>query len=145
MFKNILVVCTGNICRSPIADFMLREKTAHLGLNVSSAGVGAMVGWPADPPAVAVAMSHGLDLGTHRARQLTVEMLVASDLVLTMDQGHSNWINQRFPQFRGRVHKLLKWRENADVEDPYGGPESVFLDCYRDIEWGVSDWLKKLG
>ncbi|TXI82138.1 MAG: low molecular weight phosphotyrosine protein phosphatase [Cupriavidus sp.] len=144
MFKNILVVCTGNICRSPIADFMLREKTAGRGLNISSAGVGAMVGWPADPPAVAVAKAHGLDLTTHRARQVTEEMLVASDLVLTMDQSHNNWINARFPQFRGRVHKLLKWRENADVEDPYGRSDAVFSDCYRDIEYGVADWLKKL-
>ena len=144
MFKNILVVCTGNICRSPIGEYMLREKTAGRGLNISSAGIGAMVGWPADPPAVEIAKAHALDLGPHRARQVTVELLTASDLVLTMDQTHSNWINQRFPQFRGRVHKLLKWRENADVEDPYGGAASVFADCYRDIELGVADWLKKL-
>lgn len=145
MFKNIIVVCTGNICRSPIAEFMLREKTAGRGFNISSAGVGAMVGWPADPPARDVAKAHGLDLTGHVARQLTVELLTANDLVLTLDQTHSNWINQRHPQFRGRVHKMLKWRENADVEDPYGGPPSAFEEAYRDIEWGVADWLKKLG
>ena len=145
MFKNIIVVCTGNICRSPIAEFMLREKTAGRDFIISSAGVGAMVGWPADPPAFAVAKSHGLDLTGHVARQLTAEMLTTSDLVLTLDQSHSNWINQRFPQFRGRVHKMLKWRENADVEDPYGGSAAAFEDCYRDIEYGVGDWLKKLG
>jgi protein-tyrosine phosphatase len=145
VFKNIIVVCTGNICRSPIGEFMLREKTAGRGFNISSAGIGAMIGWPADPPACAVSKAHGLDLTGHVARQLTVEMLTTNDLVLTLDQTHSNWINTRYPQFRGRVHKMLKWRENADVEDPYGGPPSVFEDAYRDIELGVADWLKKLG
>lgn len=145
MFKNILVVCTGNICRSPIADYMLREKLTGRGFNVSSAGTGAMVGWPADPPASAVAKANGLDLTGHSARQLTPELLTASDLVLTLDQTHSNWINQRFPQFRGRVHKILKWRENADVEDPYGESAAFFEKTYKEIELGVADWLKKLG
>jgi len=145
VFKNIIVVCTGNICRSPIAEYMLREKLAGRGFNISSAGVGAMVGWPADPPACLVATANGLDMSAHRARQLTVELLTANDLVLTLDQSHSNWINSRHPQFRGRVHKILKWRENKDVEDPYQGPPSAFDTAYRDIELGISDWLKKLG
>ena len=145
MFKNIIVVCTGNICRSPIAEFMLREKTAGRGFNISSAGTGAMIGWPADPAACAVSIANGLDLTGHQARQLTPDLLIANELVLTLDQTHSNWINTRHPQFRGRVHKILKWRENKDVEDPYRGSPQVFEKCYRDIELGVADWLQKLG
>jgi protein-tyrosine phosphatase len=144
VFHNILIVCTGNICRSPIAEFMLREKTAGRDLQVGSAGTAAMVGWPADPPACEVALEHGLDLAGHRARQLTLPLLTASDLILTLDQSHSDWINKRHPQFRGRVHKLLKWHKNLDVEDPYGGSPAVFAKAYRDIERGVLDWLKKL-
>jgi protein-tyrosine phosphatase len=144
LFRNILIVCTGNICRSPLAEALLRERTAGKDFQISSAGTGAMVGWPADPPAVEVGQTYGLDLSAHRARQLTQPLLIASELVLTLDQSHSDWINQRYPQFRGRVHKILKWQKNLDVDDPYQRPQAAFIKAYQDIELGISDWLKKL-
>jgi protein-tyrosine phosphatase len=145
LFRNILIVCTGNICRSPLAEASLRERTAGQDFQISSAGTGAMVGWPADPAAVEVAQAHGLDISAHRARQLTQPLLIASELVLTLDQSHSDWINQRYPQFRGRVHKILKWQKNLDVDDPYQRPQTAFIKAYQDIELGIADWLKKLG
>ena len=127
-----------------MAEALLRERTVGSGINISSAGTGAMIGWPADETARQVMREHGHDIEAHRARQITLPLLTASDLILTLDQTHGDWINQRYPQFRGRVHKLLKWNKNADVEDPYMRPAKVFEHVYEDIDLGVAGWLTKL-
>ena len=142
VIRNVIVICTGNICRSPIGEGLLRARAP--GLNVSSAGVGAMVGWPADPLSLEVMTANGHDLSAHKARQLTRAMLAETDLVLTLDQGHSHWVNLRFPEYRGKVHKILRWRDNADVPDPYRMPREAFEESYRLIEQGVDDWIKRL-
>lgn len=144
MFKKIIVICTGNICRSPLGEALLRQQLAPRGIEVISAGTGAMVGWPADPLSVQVASAHGLDLNLHRAQQADTTLLNTSDLILTLDQSHNDWLNRRYPQLRGRVHKLLKWRGDLDVMDPYGAPLPAFEQAWSDIELGVGDWLKKI-
>lgn len=144
MFQRILVVCTGNICRSPLAEVLLQERLRPQGIEVRSAGTGALIGYPADPLSLAVARDAGFDLSAHRAQQATRELLSAQDLVLTLDRGHSDWINARHPQLRGRVHKLLKWRDDADVADPYQLPREAFDTAWAAIEQGVADWLPRL-
>lgn len=142
MFNTILVICTGNICRSPIAEALLAARLP--GKKVYSAGVAALVGEGADPKSITACEAHGLNIDAHRAQQLTLPMLQNADLVLTLDQGHSNWINGRYPQFRGKVLKLGKWRGNQDVPDPYRESQEVFNQCFDDIEGMVEDWRLKL-
>jgi protein-tyrosine phosphatase len=142
VFKHILIVCTGNICRSPMADVMLRAQLP--GRHVRSAGTGAHAGEPATDEAIAVMKAHGYDLSAHRGRQATQALLGSSDLILAMDQSHVDWINRRYPQLRGRVHKLLKWHDNRDVEDPYGMPQSYFEQTFVEIEMGIADWLPRI-
>lgn len=142
MFDRILVVCTGNICRSPIAEALLKSKLP--GKEIWSAGTGALVGNGADLYSVEVSASHGLDLSAHRAQQLTLPMLQHADLVLTLDGSHSGWINNRYPQFRGKVHKLGKWRQDEDVPDPYRQPMEAFEMAYAQMDAHVGDWLAKL-
>jgi protein-tyrosine phosphatase len=142
MFDRILVVCTGNICRSPIAEALLQRTKPNL--RVTSAGTGAVVGAPADPHSVSVCQVNGVDLSAHIARQITPEMLQTNDLILVLDSSHLNWLNGNFPQYRGKVHRLGKWQKEKDVADPYRMPLEAFAACYAEIDGMVADWSKKL-
>lgn len=143
VIRNVLVVCTGNICRSPIAEGLLRARMTPGG-RVMSAGIGALVGHPADPLAVELMSEKGFDITPHRAQQLTRQLLSEADLVLTLERQHSDWINARYPEYCGKVHKMLRWRDNACVPDPYRQPRAAFDAAYELIEQGVEDWLKRL-
>ena len=86
MFDSILIVCVGNICRSPIGERLLKELLPHK--DISSAGISALVGNSADAKAINVANAHGLSLNGHVARQLTTEMCRKSSLILVMERKH---------------------------------------------------------
>jgi protein-tyrosine-phosphatase len=89
---HVLLVCTGNICRSPLAEALLRREVAarHLEVEVSSAGTGAWDGAPASEGAYLVGLEHDLDLSAHRARMLTRDVIKRADLILTMAHGSRN-------------------------------------------------------
>jgi protein-tyrosine-phosphatase len=90
MFNRILTVCTGNICRSPAAEFFLRQRIEALGrpVEAQSAGIGALVNHPADETTCAMMQSRGVDLSAHRGSQLVRERLRWAELVLVMEQHH---------------------------------------------------------
>ena len=143
MFNNILVLCTGNICRSPIAEVLLRARHARPGVGVISAGTSALVGHPADPLAIEVAKQHGHDLAPHRAQQATTPLMKSADLVLVMTREHADWVHERLPPLRGRVHLLGRWRQD-EVADPYGEGPEAFATAWDHIDACVGDWLPRL-
>ena len=143
MIHRILIVCTGNICRSPMAEALLRAKLGS-GFQVSSAGLAALVGAPADPLAVEVMQERGHDITGHRGRQALPSLLEGADLILTMDQTQQKGVLRQYPQLRGRVHKLLQWHGHGDVEDPYMQEKDAFEQAYQKIELGVDDWAQRL-
>ena len=143
--KTILFVCIGNICRSPMAEIILKSRLAstHPDVIVNSAGLGALVDHQADPIGQQLLRERGLDLSTHRARQLTQSILFASDLVLTMTRDQQEQIELLYPAMRGRVHRLGKWG-NFDVPDPYKRHNFIFEQSLVMIEQGIDEWILRV-
>lgn len=145
MISNVLVLCVGNICRSPMGEILFSDKLARIGISVqvSSAGLGALVEYPADPLVQAIMLERGLDISQHRARQVTNQMLFDSDIIFTMSTGQQEQIEGSLPSIRGRVHRLGKWG-GYDIPDPFQRPREAFEQALLLIEQGVEDWCGKL-
>lgn len=137
MIRQILVVCVGNICRSPMAAAMLQAAFPHKAIG--SAGIGALVDQPADPLALRLMQERGLDLGAHRGRQLEESLFLGCDLLLVMEQMHKRWIEAHWPQARGKVFRWGHWSD-FDVPDPFRRDESVFRDSLVLLDRGLKDW-----
>ena len=145
MAKSICVVCVGNICRSPMAEAMLREEIAarSIPMAIESAGLGALVGHAADPIAQELMHERGLDIGNHIARQLDNLILAKSDLILVMESGHKRAILELESTTRGKIFRLCEYSD-TEIEDPYRCSRDVFEKCLAQIEKGVSEWAEKL-
>jgi protein-tyrosine phosphatase len=144
VFNSILVVCLGNVCRSPVAEFLFRRELGERDIRVSSAGLGALVGQPMDKHAMALLKDRGIDASEHRARQLEPSMLREADLILAMEQRHLNSVARLAPEASGKVFLFDKWHAGGDVPDPYRCSRRVFEQVHASIERGVGSWLRYL-
>lgn len=145
MFKSILVVCRGNICRSPVAEAMLRQQLPHC--RVSSAGITALVGEGVEPTARQLAEADGFEVGEHRARQLEAELLAEADLVLVMSDDQRREIASRWPSVLGKTMRLGHWLEQGngqDIPDPYRRSDAIFLQVHDLIGRATREWVGRL-
>ena len=140
-FDNILVVCVGNICRSPMAEALLKQRFPNK--NIDSAGVGALVGHPADPAALEIMTEQQLDITKHVAKQLDEILAKNADIIFTMSDGQTTWIEERWPFCRGKTFKLGHWK-NKDIADPYKHEMSAFETAYQDIVESLEQWADKV-
>ncbi len=142
--NSVLMVCVGNICRSPMAEAMLAERVSesYPQLKIASAGVGALVNHQADQTAQELMEEMGIDLASHRAQQLSSELLSEYDLVLVMEEDHIQAVHDILPAARGRVHLLGKWSD-FEIPDPYRQPRQEFESALELIERAVGEWQQR--
>jgi protein-tyrosine phosphatase len=144
LFKKILIVCIGNICRSPTAENLLRGALTRCDITVSSAGLAAVGGHPIESTARKVLEEHGHVPSEHSAVQLTPQSINESDLILVMEQRHINGVLDVAPEARGKVFLLGKWQGNREISDPYRQGKPAFVHAYALIEEAVHAWAQRL-
>lgn len=143
MFDSILVVCHGNICRSPVGEAMLRQHLPDR--SVSSAGLGAVVDSETNPIAAALAVEDGLDVSAHRARQLNEDMVQGADLILVMSQAQRNVIGEKYPAAMGKTMLFGRWLgEGKDIPDPINKSRDVFIHVHGLLKQAAEAWAQRL-
>lgn len=148
-----VVVCTGNTCRSPMAEAMLKQCFAgklnceidqlhEHGVTILSAGIAAMPGAPAAPQSVEVMKKQGLDITGHSSQPVTERLAHCSDIIFTLTNGHRQAIISQWPQLQDTVTTLRP--DGGDIADPVGSPVAVYEQCSDQIQKCISHWCETL-
>lgn len=145
MFKNILFVCVGNICRSPTAEYLAKNifQQFDKSVTVKSAGLAAVVGAPIVENAKIILDQHKIDSSAHRAQQLSADLIRESDIIFTMEEWQINEVSFSFSAAHGKIFSLGKWR-NEEISDPYRKSFEIFEKTFSLIELNWALWLQKL-
>jgi protein-tyrosine phosphatase len=141
MIQNILVVCLGNICRSPMGEGMFRHALPKV--QVASAGLGAMTGHGADPMAIALMSEQQIDITSHRAKMITDIMARDNDMIFVMDNGQKEQTLRQYPFARGKVFRLGDPIQQ-DIPDPYQLGEEAFRASHSLIQQSCDAWVKRI-
>lgn len=145
---NLLFVCSGNTCRSALAEALARKIAARRGimdLNVSSAGTNAWDNSPATDEALLVGMERDIDLTGHRARKLTPAIVSEADLIFVMTPGHLDPVKQMGG--RGKAHVIDEYASgtaNQGITDPYGGDLETYRHTADLLEWELEKLFDRL-
>lgn len=147
----VLFVCTGNICRSPMAAVLFRARLKKArpddwqSWRIESAGTWATEGIPASRRSVEVMASKGLDISGHRARTVSREMLEGFDLILAMEPGHKEALGVEFPSFADRIFLLSEMEGMySPVDDPFGGTLEMYQKTANLIDQILANGMERI-
>ena len=141
--KTLLFVCTGNTCRSPMAEALARRAfQGQDGWRVVSAGIGAVNGQPPSRNAVLAMQQLGLDISGHRSQMLTQKLVREADYIFGLTHGHVEAISYLYPEAGEKTFVLREFDPSLesydqDISDPIGGPLDGYVETRREIEKGV--------
>lgn len=141
MIDSILVVCEGNICRSPMAQALLARRLP--GVRVMSAGWAALAGRRADPIAVELMAEREIDIGGHVAANLNLHQIRSAQLVLAMTRAQCQRIEKSYPFAKGKVYRIGQY-ERIDIDDPYRKGREAFEIALAQIEHSLARWFEAL-
>ena len=145
--KTVLFVCTGNVCRSPMAEGLFKHAVRGRGAyRVLSAGVGAVDGQPPSEHAVTALRDLGIDISQHRSHHLTGDVVAQADYIFGMTHSHVDAIMLLYPQAAEKTFLLREFDETLDafendISDPIGGSYEVYRNCRDQIEQGIASML----
>jgi len=152
--KKILFVCTGNSCRSVMAEGLLRhllQKKGRNDIQVLSAGVSTIGGMEPTPETVEVMNSMGVDVSGHISQPVTPDLIRHADIIFCMEEFHKEWILSGAPDAAPKTHLLKTFQvsqsmKDANIPDPIGRPKEVYESCLMTIRDAVDRvvlWLEK--
>src|SRR5712675_2084793 len=146
--KTILFICTGNICRSPMAEGIFRHvMKGRRDIQVMSAGIGAMDGQAPSTYAVQAVKELGIDISRQRSRMLTAELVQGADYIFGMTHSHVDTVHLLFPRAAEKTFLVREFDETLDIfekdiSDPIGGSYEVYVNCRDQIEQGIASLLR---
>jgi protein-tyrosine-phosphatase len=150
--KKIMFVCTGNICRSPMAQYYMQKRVFDLKKEneyyIISAGTNAQNGQRATINAVEAMKKYNINMENHRATNIMDSEVLSCDLIFTLTKNHKDILIRMFPELIGKVYTLIEYispdQEYIDIDDPWGYDINVYTECARQIVNSVDKLLEKL-